>query len=1604
MLVNKLLSGVPDRAVSFFKRTLRPALILFLLALLLSQIYLPSGFGIVKASGSQSLGSLNIGDRVVDNSWEWEFRTGFDYTYEDGDITRPVTWIVVAKDHYGAGSGVTLLSEELIGQHTFDNSSDRGSIDGGSNHWGHSGTTDATRGLRPWLNSTGIHAGEGFYNAFSESFKSGIITTTVPNRKWDGGNYYSTLDKVFISSITELGYTTHSSTYEIGTVFSYFEGAEPEKRVAQLGGNSLCYWTRSPDTFGSTHVRGASQYSCSLLVSDYYYGTSLHSATTVRPALNLKSEIPVSATPNADGAHEILGEVELPQNSFVTEPQVSAGGGHVLALKSDGTVWSWGENREGQLGDGTTVDKHTPVKVSGLTDMVALSSGSYHSLALKSDGTVWAWGENWYGQLGDGTTVDKHTPVKVSGLTDVVALSTGTCYSLALKSDGTVWSWGQNWAGQLGDGTTEDRITPVQVSGLTDVVALSGAEMHSLALKSDGTIWAWGENWYGQLGDGTTVDKHTPVKVSGLADMVALSSGNYHSLALKSDGTVWAWGVNERGQLGDGTTVDRHTPVKVSGLTDVVALNTGSQHSLVLKSDGTVWAWGRNWYGQLGDGTTVDRHTSVKVSGLTDVVALSGAESHSLALKSDGTVWAWGRNSTGQLGDGTTVGSHTPVQSLINLGKIEPSPRPNRPANMKPTTNLNNVATNPTLSSSAFEHPNPAAVHYTTHWQVTTEPGNYSEPVFASEDYTSLTALTVPSYYLEHDTSYYWRIRYRDDLGNWSDWSEETLFKTLQAPHVEFFVTDNTSGYVVLDASASFSNHPDGAINHYFWDLNGDGSYDTSTGTPVLKAWWMKAGNYDVTLAVTDDRGGYSDTTAEINITASWFDRFLQIYASYKEKEQEQMATDLHVQKYVAPSGHFDWYHWRWGRYTDLDEIDKWFRQFTSYDTGERLGWLAGTRYGPEDVITVLEKDVDPEILQRIYGREAKADKIEGYTYMHYILGVIVEEMRVEQAYKLMDHPVSYRWHNLQLLEAWLNLILSLLPSVEDIAIEAMAGQIYPPLAAGYTSFKTAKAIFDFGAEAENMAKAGYMKALSIYLNPAYPAESDQWSQFWKVQVKEAFDKDIYSWEGFLKRVEDKDKTADILAAAEQEFEELYENYQAYGVPGEGLTNAFKRDNRRRVKKLIDSLLKEYDDSLLRKRSYTLNSPAQIRVYDEHGNLSGVKAGIITEEIENAVYIPARKSVVIIEPEDYYYSVIEGGETGFYGMSVGDHKAGNISFNHIAISSGAIHRYNVDWDALANDEVESITLEKDFDGDGVYDETIKSSPPRIPGAPQPAGGAGSVQLNSSLQWTGGSTEDDEEVYYNIYLGNSLTPPLLDTIGPFQPTQTDIAYDPGPLSTGTIYYWRITAANSKGIATEGPLWSFDTIRYSLAVDVYGQGSTEPAVGEAFYDKGSIVTLEAIAESGWQFEKWVVGVNEYKTTNINVTMDTDITATAYFIETDEVEECFIATATYGSKLDPAVILLRQFRDAKLLTNMPGQAFVSFYYNISPPIAEYIAGNHNLKSLLRILLLPVVAAAYLLLKPWVLLLAVLAAYSLYFCRYYNERYNPPSRLQSPHRKPSR
>ncbi|MGW6657544.1 cutinase family protein [Rhodococcus sp. NPDC055024] len=350
-----------------------------------------------------------------------------------------------------------------------------------------------------------------------------------------------------------------------------------------------------------------------------------------------------------------------------------AGGDHACALLAGGTAKCWGNNGWGQLGDGTTTDRLTPVDVVGISGATALTAGRGQTCALMSGGTAKCWGYNESGQLGDGTTTQRSTPVDVVGISGATALTARASQTCALMSGGTAKCWGHNEYGQLGDGTTAQRSTPVNVVGISGATALTAGNIHTCALMSGGTAKCWGDNGYGQLGDGTSTQRSTPVEVVGLSGATALTAGGSQTCAVLSGGTAKCWGHNGWRQLGDGTSTSRSTPVDVVGISGATALAAGNIHTCAVMPGGIAKCWGYNESGQLGDGTTTQRSTPVDVVGISGATALTAGFFYTCAVMSGGTAKCWGYNGYGQLGDGTTSPSRsTPVEVVGLAGIIDP--------------------------------------------------------------------------------------------------------------------------------------------------------------------------------------------------------------------------------------------------------------------------------------------------------------------------------------------------------------------------------------------------------------------------------------------------------------------------------------------------------------------------------------------------------------------------------------------------------------------------------------------------------------------------------------------------------------------------------------------------------------------------------------------------------------------------------------------------------------------------------------------------------------------------------------------------------------------
>jgi alpha-tubulin suppressor-like RCC1 family protein len=317
----------------------------------------------------------------------------------------------------------------------------------------------------------------------------------------------------------------------------------------------------------------------------------------------------------------------------------SAGREHSLGVRANGSLWGWGFNFSAQLGDNTTTSRSSPVSVvGGFTDWISASAGLSHSLGVRANGSIWAWGSNARGRLGDNTITDRSSPVSVvGGFTDWISASAGGGHSVAVRANGSIWAWGYNSFGQLGDNTVTSRLSPVSVvGGFTDWVSASAGDLHSLGVRANGSLWAWGLNTAGRLGDNTVTSRLSPVSVvGGFTDWISASAGLSHSLGVRANGSIWAWGSNANGRLGDNTITSRLSPVSVvGGFTDWISASAGGSHCLGVRANGSLWAWGLNTAGRLGDNTTTSRSSPVSVvGGFTDWVSASAGDLHSLGVR-----------------------------------------------------------------------------------------------------------------------------------------------------------------------------------------------------------------------------------------------------------------------------------------------------------------------------------------------------------------------------------------------------------------------------------------------------------------------------------------------------------------------------------------------------------------------------------------------------------------------------------------------------------------------------------------------------------------------------------------------------------------------------------------------------------------------------------------------------------------------------------------------------------------------------------------------------------------------------------------------------------
>lgn len=441
--------------------------------------------------------------------------------------------------------------------------------------------------------------------------------------------------------------------------------------------------------------------------------------------LDISSKIADFVEPMAD--EKMMLENSMTRNAYnefsnTSNVQIEAGENFTLLLKDNGTVWAWGNNKYGQLGNGTTEQNGIPQKIEGLANIIYINAGATFAFAVNSRGEVFAWGDNRYAQLGDGTVTGRTKPIRITALKDIKKISAGYYHTLALRGDGTVYfwgnpkmnpnvygyefernpievdienvndissgkshalilsedgeiyTWGENSRGQLGKNIFGNSITaPQKIELSANITKIEAGIEHNIALDDSGHVYVWGSNIYGQLGDGTNEDKCTPIMLESIYNIEDVIAGYNHTIFIKNNDGIYMCGNNEYGQLGIGTTENSKLPIKISSQYEPISISGGLGHTVEVDKEGNIYVWGLNSSRQLGDSDNIPIDNSLRpaeVCGLENIVSVENGLYHSLALDRDGTVWSWGHNSHNQLGDGTTIDRDKPQKIIYDVKSI----------------------------------------------------------------------------------------------------------------------------------------------------------------------------------------------------------------------------------------------------------------------------------------------------------------------------------------------------------------------------------------------------------------------------------------------------------------------------------------------------------------------------------------------------------------------------------------------------------------------------------------------------------------------------------------------------------------------------------------------------------------------------------------------------------------------------------------------------------------------------------------------------------------------------------------------------------------------
>ncbi len=333
---------------------------------------------------------------------------------------------------------------------------------------------------------------------------------------------------------------------------------------------------------------------------------------------------------------------------------LESGANHTVAIHQNGTLWAWGSNSQGEIGDGTTNHSNVPKLINSSTNWVSISAGHAHNSALKSDGTIWVWGYDVFNALGLGGVTQVNNPTRIGTASNWVSISAGHDISFAIKVDGSLWGWGLNLHGEVGDGTITPKLIPTRIGIENNWKKVYAGDGFVAAIKTDGTLWTWGNNGFGELGIGNYFEHYTPIQVGTDTNWLSVSPAMTFGLGLKTNGTIWAWGSNSTGEFGNGTFTSQASPIQLGTDTDWKKIETGNSNSFFIKNNGTLWSCGYNFAGMLGNGTVLDSNVLTQLGTDTDWVSVSSQLFQTIALKNNNIGYGWGSNYFGQIGNGYT--------------------------------------------------------------------------------------------------------------------------------------------------------------------------------------------------------------------------------------------------------------------------------------------------------------------------------------------------------------------------------------------------------------------------------------------------------------------------------------------------------------------------------------------------------------------------------------------------------------------------------------------------------------------------------------------------------------------------------------------------------------------------------------------------------------------------------------------------------------------------------------------------------------------------------------------------------------------------------------